>query len=175
MWRMRVVIVRHGKAEPDAPSGRDEDRPLADHGRTQINWLARTLMKHHEIPDVILSSGHLRAITTANILAEALERPLHRERILELGHSSGEVVGLLELLAGGKWPGANAAARTPQLHSIMLVGHNPQLERLAAVLLEGPSSQNFPGLRTGEAVLLDLSEPTPGTAALVAMHRLPGD
>jgi len=172
---MRVVIVRHGKAEPDSPTGRDEDRPLADHGHAQIQWLARLFQKQGDIPDVILASGHLRAMTTARILAESLERPLHREPLLELGHTSGEVVGLLELLADGKWPGVPAPARTPPLTSLMLVGHNPQLERLVSVLLEGPTSRQFTTLRTGEAVLLDVQHPVHGSATLMGVHRIPGD
>lgn len=172
---MRVAIVRHGKAEPDAPSGRDQDRPLAAHGHTQIQWLARTLIRDGHIPDVILASGHLRAATTAKILAESLERPLHREPLLELGHTSGEVLGLLDLLASGKWPGAVSIARPPALSAIMLVGHNPQLERLAGVLLGGPTGEFATGLRTGEAIILDLPQVTPGKASQVATLRLPGD
>lgn len=174
---MQLVIVRHGKAEHDSPTGRDEDRPLARHGRDQIHWLGKHLLREKFSPQFILASGHLRAMATAQLLAEALDRPLQREPLLELGHSSSDVVGLLDLLAQGRWPRTRDAALAPDgpVERLMLVGHNPQLERLAAVLLSGPSGNHGPPLHTGEAIVLDLSAVVPGNATLVATYRLPGD
>lgn len=173
---MRLLIIRHGKAEADAPTGRDEDRPLAERGHAQARHLAKALKAEAGLrPRLLIASGHVRAWDTAGIIAQALDIPRQREPVLELGHTSAEVVDVLAVLAAGRHPGAPLIARAPAPDVIALVGHNPQLERLAGVILAGPMGSG-PGLRTGEMIAIDWSPLEGlGTGRLVTTLRLDGE
>lgn len=160
--RVRVIIVRHGKAEADAPSGREEDRRLKQRGERQARWLAEHFAA--EPPAMILSSGHERAIATATIIHEHTRSPLHTERRLEVGRSASQALDLIADHAG------ECADR-----ALMVVGHNPQLGQLLWVLTQGAPPQQA-DLRTGEAVILEVSpDQAIGRARVVARLRLPED
>lgn len=148
---MRLIIIRHGKAETDSSTGRDEDRALTDRGRAQAKYLVHELRRRESIPDVILSSGHVRAWDTATILAEAMGCQLVHEPTLELGHSSSEVIDVVAKMALGFGVLTSPAERVGPPRTVALVGHNPQIERLAAVFLNGIGGTG-PSFRTGEMV-----------------------
>ena len=118
---MRVYLVRHGKASKDPQYVRDEDRPLTPRGRADVAGLAE-IMAHGGIQvQQIRHSGLLRAQETAAILAEHLNPP-------------GGVVKVAGLL----WD--DPVSHLPrelalETESVMLVGHNPFMERLAGGLL----------------------------------------
>ncbi len=66
---MRLILVRHGHAEPKQTwSGRDEDRPLIARGRRQAEALARNLAKPR--PSRIISSPSLRCLQTVQPLGK---------------------------------------------------------------------------------------------------------
>ncbi|HRQ73720.1 MAG TPA: histidine phosphatase family protein [Phycisphaerales bacterium] len=137
---MRLWIIRHGKAEQDSPTGRDEHRLLRDRGRRQAQWLGETLRDSDTPPTLILSSGLLRAIETARIIQGSLGCSLLVEPALETGHDADEALELIE--------------SHPDARSLAIVGHNPQLDSLIAVLA-GTGVQAV-HLRTGEAVALEV-------------------
>jgi phosphohistidine phosphatase len=157
---MRLVIVRHGKAEADSPSGRDEDRPLKGRGVRQARWLGEHFAP--DPPSLILSSRHERAISTASLIQEATGTTLTLEPRLELGHSPSRALDII-------------ADHNETERALMVVGHNPQLAQLLWILLEGPPVQ-MADLRTGEAVVLDL-DPADllGRASLLSRVRMPED
>lgn len=175
---MLILITRHGKAKDDSPTGRDEDRPLAGRGRRQSEHLASELAERGLVPETILASGHVRAWDTAAIIGASIGRTPRREPSLELGHHSAEVIDVIEAVrarsggSGGSWGSGGGGGG-----SLMLVGHNPQLEFLATVLLSGPASRSAgPVLRTGECLVID-ADPDGLMAAgrLVASIRLDDD
>jgi phosphohistidine phosphatase len=157
---VRLIIIRHGKAEADAPSGRDEDRPLKERGRQQARWLGR-----HFAPDpprLIVSSGHTRALDTAALIQKHTKSPLMLDSRLELGHTVAHALDLIQ-----------EHAKTN--HPLMLVGHNPQLAQLLWVLTKGPPIAPAE-LKTGQAAILDLDPADPlGRAAPIAQLRMPDD
>lgn len=63
---MRVFLVRHAAAAPGNP---DEQRRLTTQGRAEAATLARRLAGTK--PDAVVSSPLLRALQTAEIVAEA--------------------------------------------------------------------------------------------------------
>jgi 8-oxo-(d)GTP phosphatase len=64
---MRLVLVRHGHAEPKQTwTGQDVDRPLVPRGRRQAELLPRNLVKLR--PTRILSSPALRCLQTVQPL-----------------------------------------------------------------------------------------------------------
>lgn len=143
---MRLVIIRHGKAQADSPNGDDFDRDLKGRGERQAAYLAERLATLEPRIARVLASRAVRARRTAEALANGLGIELsHDDRLLV----DEPVSGALELLSDHR----DAA-------SIAIVGHNPQLESLVAVLTGRPLGVAGP-LRTGEAVVLEVDPVEP--------------
>jgi len=114
-----IILVRHAIAEDRHRAG-DGARGLTGEGRRRFRKQALRLARKVPIRRII-SSPLVRAVQTAELLAEACE--LDR-------------VEIHESLA----PAANATVRTLKLIDTLprgtaLVGHNPSLEEVAAKLL----------------------------------------
>lgn len=157
---MQFIIVRHGKAEADSPTGRDEDRRLKKRGQRQARYLGEQFADNR--PAAIICSPHERAIATANIIRDILDTQLQTDRRLELGSQPSDA---LDLIA--------EAARHFGDGPLMLVGHNPQLGQLLWVLTRGTPAEES-DLRTGEAAILNLDPTNPvGRSTLIDRLRLP--
>lgn len=157
-----MIIVRHGKAEADSPSGRDEDRRLKKRGERQARWLGEQFAQR--APALILSSGHERAIATARLIHQQTGSELRHEAKLELGYVASDALGVIAAHADG-------CGDRP----LMIVGHNPQLGQLLWVLTQGMPVEES-DLRTGEAVVLDFDPADAiGKAAAVARVRMPDE
>ncbi|MGD0073501.1 MAG: phosphohistidine phosphatase SixA [Candidatus Binataceae bacterium] len=111
------------KAKPSAPTS-DAERALTPEGKVKMARAAQGLRKAKPRLDLILTSPLRRARETAGIIAA------------ELGGTKIETV---DQLAPGAEPSEVVAAvrRYPNLKSIALVGHEPQLGYLASYLLTG--------------------------------------
>lgn len=138
---MRVYLVRHAKASKDPAYTIDEERPLTGRGRQEIEAIARFLAGAGVSVAQIRHSGVLRAQQTAEILAAHLKPP------------AGAIA-----VAGLMWDDpvealADALAQEPE--PVMLVGHNPSLERLIAVLLGLPEERVPVSLATSSTVCLE--------------------
>lgn len=164
---MRLYIVRHGKAEQDAPSGRDIDRPLRPKGVLQAKHLGRCIALAQPKPTLILTSGYARAIHTATIIQAALECRLDSAVELESGKLVSDAIELI--------------GRHTDVQTLMLVGHNPQLGMLVGALTKGLGASELL-LKTGEAVVLDIPLANPiGSGRVIDRLRLeelplsPGD
>ena len=124
---MRVVLFRHGPAGHRDPSrwADDAKRPLTARGEERTRAASRGLERM--LPgDVtaVLTSPLQRARQTAKLVAEAL----HCERLEEL-----------DLLAPGGTPARTlrALAGYADARVIVVVGHEPDLGRLAAAMVFG--------------------------------------
>ena len=137
---MRLIVVRHGKAEVHSSTGKDEDRSLKPRGTRQAEFLAAHFTAS-DTPALILASRFERAITTAQVIQKATQSPLEIVRQLEVGYAPSSASELIAAHAGTS--------------PLMLVGHNPQLADFIWVLTNGLPPQDS-GLRTGEAVVLDV-------------------
>lgn len=162
---MHLYITRHGKANPDSKSGRDEDRELKPRGVRQANFLGERLAALDLPPTLVLTSGLVRAEQTADGVCTHLDVARRQEQVLSLGHAPSDVVEVIEVIR----------KTTPEAR-VMLVGHNPQLEYLVGVLLEGPGGQPY-HMKTGTCVMLDCTKPSKsgsllGAAVLVEAFRL---
>lgn len=136
---MIVAIVRHGKAERQALCGADADRVLTGRGHRQAEYLAAALAERLDGPVTLISSPFTRARQTAEVLAAGLGTPRRLDDRLESGQPASSAI---EIITQHGAPDG----------CLVLVGHNPQVSDLAAVLTRGLAS---PGeaLRTGEAVV----------------------
>lgn len=152
---MRLYLVRHGKAERDSPTGRDEDRPLNQRGERQATWLGETLARlpMGDRPGLMYASPAVRARATAERIQRHLSIDLRFEDALRLGAGIEATWGLVTRLAEGTVP-------------VMIVGHNPTLEILVEALTGGDDCE----MRTGEAAVIE----TPEAGSLEGMCRLVG-
>lgn len=153
---MLVWIVRHGKAEPQAPDLDDWVRRLVPRGERQIQHVALAIAARPDRPTLILASPVTRAAQTARLIQRVLDVPLRWSAHLETERPISAAIDTIR-----------AHADAP---SLMLVGHNMQLSDLVATLARPPADASE--LRTGEAILLDWSTSDHRqTASLLARLR----
>jgi phosphohistidine phosphatase len=132
-----LYLLRHAKSAWNDPALGDHDRPLAPRGARAATLIGRELRKDGFRADCILCSTARRAVDTLEIVTaqldgDALEMPVHQERDLYL---TGERA-LLERLR-----------RLPdKVGTVMLVGHNPDLHKLARELAGGGSKEDLGSL-----------------------------
>jgi phosphohistidine phosphatase len=118
-----VLLVRHAKSSWDDPSLDDHDRPLNDRGLRNAPEMGTRLHGCSVRPDLWISSTALRAITTAEIIAEQVVFPIDQiQRTKDLYHASAtelqEFIGELD----------------DQFGTAILFGHNPGMTSLVANL-----------------------------------------
>jgi phosphohistidine phosphatase len=157
---VKVYIVRHGKAEHGEGYVRDEDRPLTPRGMQQAKFLGDRIAEMDSPPKLILTSGLTRAIETARIIHAVIRCRLEQAPALETGHDAGEVVDLISRHKNG---------------SLMIVGHNPQLGELAAILTAGAHADETGEtmLKTGTALVVEVRQTEMvGSGRIVARVRL---
>ncbi len=143
-----IILVRHAHAESTGPGQDDRTRPLDLRGEAEADAAGAWLKQHAAAPARVLCSPATRARQTCERVLAALGYADVREdaRIYEATPAT-----LLRLLDEH----ADAA-------SLMLVGHNPGLETLVALLTEGASDSGRgmpPGTVAWLSLPLDAIEP----------------
>lgn len=120
---MDLLVIRHGKAEAYGPDGSDAGRRLTDEGRKQLQRGALGLRKLVPALDGLVSSPLVRAVETAEIVAEAYA-PLACEQtpLLEPHREPKELADWL-------------AERREDV--LAIVGHEPLLSHAATWFLSG--------------------------------------
>ena len=123
---MNLYFLRHAKACPRGPKYRpDSKRPLTGEGERTMLRAAAGVKKMDLTIDLILASPYLRALRTAEILAESFDP----KKLFVTTH-----------LAADAHPQALVAEIQENfalLENIVLVGHEPFLSGLISVLLTG--------------------------------------
>jgi phosphohistidine phosphatase len=152
-----LMLLRHAKSaqRDDVP---DRERPLAGRGRRDAPAAGRWLRENDLDPQLALVSSARRAVETFELLAaELATRP--RDLVTSDAYAAG-AGELLELVRG-----------LPQgVDSALVVGHNPAIETLAALLdQQDRPSRDFP---TSAIAVFELAtawaDVEPGTARLTA-------
>ncbi|MGC8517522.1 MAG: SixA phosphatase family protein [Steroidobacteraceae bacterium] len=114
-----LILLRHAKS--DHPPGlSDRDRPLAARGTLDAPRMGRRLRGHGTRLDRLISSPAVRALTTARLVATALEYPLRRITVDQRLYP-GDIAQLLAVIG----------ALEENALQVMLVAHNPGLSELA--------------------------------------------
>ena len=151
-----LILLRHANAEPASPGQADIDRPLSPHGLAEAEAAGRWLVENKLIPDRVLCSPARRARETLEAvlgLTGYVEQRLE-ERIYEA--TPGTLVAVVD--------------EHRDLERVLVVGHNPGLERLAALMHSGQSG-DYRGMPTSSVVVLSLPMAAaiePGIARLAA-------
>jgi phosphohistidine phosphatase len=69
----RLLVIRHAKSDWDSLSDSDFERPLNKRGLSDAPKMGIHLKEMALFPDLIISSGAKRAITTAKLIAKSLD------------------------------------------------------------------------------------------------------
>src|SRR6476659_4197760 len=134
---MKLYVMRHGPAHADSPSGRDADPALTPAGRERVAAVAKALVDVVEAPFFILSSPLVRAMETAEIVAEVthLSRRAREDEKAKRAHATGEIEIRRELGMGTEKLGLLAELVRAGRKRVMIVGHEPDLSMLVMSLV----------------------------------------
>ncbi len=127
----QLIIMRHAKAEKDAPSGEDFDRRLTEVGRSEARNVALQLRDYGIKPDFALVSAAARTRGTFEQVTMVL----------------GEIPNLVSKDFYNA--GAEALRRAVEAHEddgscVLVVGHNPGVQLLAGdYLAEGAAGADI--------------------------------
>jgi phosphohistidine phosphatase len=118
----RLALVRHAKSSWADPEVADHERPLNARGRRAATVVGHALREAGLEPDLVLCSSATRTRETL----ELLELPATTDVLIEDRLYGATASALLDRLRT-----VPAAVR-----SVMLLGHNPGVEELAATLVK---------------------------------------
>lgn len=134
-----LILIRHGKSEA-ANITNDINRKLTQEGFKTIDILGKYLLSLDIMPNIIVSSDATRAKATADIIA----------RNLKINN-----IVYKELLYAGTFEEILIFFNSLKEKNILLVGHNPMLDRLLSYLLEIP--MDIIHLSTGSMIHINFS------------------
>ena len=140
---MRLYLLRHGHAE-DTGTGTDHDRVLTAEGITRLNTAAKVMRRLRIKPAILFSSPRVRALQTAEIVADALGVEIQIREEVNFGFDAQAVRRLIRDLNDSE--------------EVMFVGHEPSfsvtVHRLTGADIE---------MKKGGLVRIDLTDHhTPG-------------
>ena len=117
-----LYLLRHAKSDRGNPELSDIERPLAPRGRRDAPTMADYMREHDYRPHLILCSPATRTRETLALLRPVLgpDIPVEYDRKLYLGSPDLLLQRLRDV--------------DETVASVLLIGHNPGLERLAAAL-----------------------------------------
>lgn len=135
----RLILVRHGKAEPSR--GQDFNRNLLVVGEERSIAAANQLMELNIVPDLILSSSSFRTKQTS-------------ERMAEIFWNDREKITLLpELYLADSGTLMEVIKKTEDATCLMLVGHNNGISDLCTLL----SSAGTYSLKTSGTIVFNIA------------------
>ena len=119
----RLLLLRHAKSLRVRPGERDHDRVLAARGLEDAPKLGTFMVRHALVPERVIVSTAARAQETWRLVAPAFAKSpsvVFDDRIYEATPQA-----ILKVIKECE----------PKVHSLLIVGHNPGLHELAAMLI----------------------------------------
>lgn len=136
----QLLLIRHAKSDWNNAGLKDFDRPLNKRGNTNAPEMADRLVKLDIVPDLIVSSPALRAITTAKYFAKTWH--IEKEQIQQENTIYEANVKVL----------LNVVTQLDNQHDIVVMfGHNPGLTDFANYL----STANIYNMPTCSVVMIE--------------------
>ncbi len=129
----RLILVRHGKANPEHKEENDIERDLIKKGQKDSKLIADVLKKNSIKPDLIISSVADRAVQTAEIFADVMgieKSEIKKEQFLYDGYTTGQLSDYI-------------GEQSDDLNNIMIIGHNPFISQ-SGIRLSKNFHQSFP-------------------------------
>ncbi|AVJ31375.1 histidine phosphatase family protein [Stenotrophomonas indicatrix] len=151
-----LILLRHAHAEPATTGQADLDRPLSPVGLAEAEAAGKWLKENNLLPDCVLCSPSRRTRETLEAVMAAIgyvEKRLE-DRIYEA--TPGTLAALVD--------------ERRDLDRVLIVGHNPGLEQLVALMTDGTSS-DYRGMPPGGVAVLGFAREAtiePGVASLNA-------
>ena len=155
-----LLLLRHGKSDWNIDTD-DYHRPLKDRGKRAAQRIGVWLQQQGLIPDWVLASPAERALVTAQKCCKAMgmgAKQIQRDKRIY----QADPEALLAVLADCP----------PEVHRVMLVGHNPGLELLLEQLVAEPLEIPADGKLMPTATLARLMLPDDWSALHDGQARL---
>ncbi len=126
---LRLLLLRHAKAEPAGGKLDDHERPLAARGRTDARRMGELMQERGYVPSLVLCSTALRTRQTWEGISFAMGKKKPKaqfDRDLYLA----------------VWPSllTMVKALPPKAECVLLIGHNPGIEQLAFAMALKPKT-----------------------------------
>jgi phosphohistidine phosphatase len=134
---VQVFLIRHADAVPETLALADPHRYLTAAGRQQARAIGDRLRWHDCIPTHVWTSPLVRAVQTAELVTAALQSELTVDVALALSPDDNPRATV------------SALAALPAGSIVVVVGHEPGLSTLGALLTGSP---RLAGLAKAEAV-----------------------
>jgi phosphohistidine phosphatase SixA len=150
-----LILLRHAEAQPASSGASDQNRRLSGRGEQEAKAAGKWLASHGVKLDRVLCSPSERTRATAELALAAYKHAPATQYADDIYEATpGELLALLD--------------QHGDAGTVMLVGHNPGIERLVALLVEGRSDE-FRGMPPAGLAVLHLSGALePGNARLDA-------
>lgn len=151
-----LILLRHAHAEAAAAGQDDIDRPLSRQGQAEAEAAGQWLKSKGYLPDRVVCSSARRTRETLEQVLSVIGYIEQRQEPRVYNATSGDLI--------------TVADEHKDLPRLLLVGHNPGLEQLAALLSSGQSG-DFRGMPAGGIAVLKLpadADLEPGVAELAA-------
>jgi phosphohistidine phosphatase len=117
-----LLILRHAKSSWEFTDLSDHDRPLNNRGKRDVVRMGKVLLKERLVPQLIISSSAARAWSTA-------------EKVAKTSHYGDEISVESSLYRAGSSAYLNALRHlTNPYDTVLIVGHNPDVEHLVEIL-----------------------------------------
>ena len=153
---MQLYIVRHGIAidreDPKCPS--DPERYLTGEGVEKTKEVAKGLAKIADTADLLLTSPYVRAVQTAEIVADQLDYPKQKIRKTDALLPGAEAQQLFRELAKDK-----------NQSTVFVFGHAPHLDELIATAVG--VKHHISALKKAGVALIELTRLVPPSGQLV--------
>jgi phosphohistidine phosphatase len=135
---MRLMLLRHAKAEKAEGGMRDQDRPLNPRGIRDAATMGAYLLHHGLVPDIALSSPAKRTRQTWEATARELSSRAPPARFeAHLYNADAEaILAILRKIEAG-------------VRTVMVIGHNPGLHDFACRLIASGEVEAREALREG--------------------------
>ena len=129
--KREIILLRHAHADKPPAGAGDAERSLSPRGVAEARDAGQWLRAHHALPARVLCSPSTRTLQTLDSALGDVERKLD-ERIYDA--TAGELASLIDEHA--------------DVERLIVVGHNPGVETLVALLATGQSG-DFRGVPPG--------------------------
>lgn len=141
---MKLIIGRHGDAEPTSPTGLDRDRSLTEKGKSDIEKMGEFIFKSSLKVSHIFHSPYKRTTETAEIFAKNLQfdrTPMPADELLP----SNDYTEIFPQLS-----------KFTNSDTILLIGHNPDVSYFAARLIRDVSISRSFVFSTGTTIAINI-------------------
>ena len=151
-----LTLLRHAKSAWDDPVQRDFDRPLNTRGRRAAQTIGREMRALGLVFDEVIASPAVRVMETLDEVSKGYGRSLEPEFDKRIYLASTD--SLLDVI--------HAAGEGAE--RLLLVGHNPGLEKLALLLTESGDLRAEVAIKYPTATLAEIELPTESWADVSA-------